>query len=564
MPILIKTGIIKYFGGSTMKKIPTFVLGHKNPDTDSICASIAYAELKKVLGDQDVVPVRLGELNKETKYILNYFEVEEPILIETVRAQVSDLDYYKEPFILQDRPIGEAWDTMMREDRRMIPVVDEKKNLMGLITMGDIAREIMQLEDINSIADYKPTLQNIITMLKADVIAGDLKRHKDSILGGNIILGLYPEQISNEVKTAKDIIIIWATEELLKASLNTVAHHIFIIGECKHEWLKYFKNIDKDKIILCAKHDAYNTIKLINNSIPVSSIMTTDNLIVFYETDYLADVKKTINSSRFRYFAILSEEGKVIGTFSRRHIVEAEKKKVIIVDHNEYLQSVHGLDEAEVLEIIDHHRVGDIQTSGPIMFRNEPVGSSSTIVASMYFEQNITPKKEIAGLLLSAIISDTLLFKSPASTLTDKIIAEKLSKIAKVNIDEYGFEMLRAGASIKGLSMKEIINIDYKEFNISGKKIFISQVCTTDPNQVFEIKEEMLELMNKMCKKGAFNFGGLMVTDILGSGTQFLFTGKDKELAKKAFGANLDSNIVFLPKVVSRKIEIIPPMSRYI
>lgn len=548
-----------------MKDATIYVFGHKNPDSDSICSAIAYAELKRKLGYEKAIAGRLGDINKETQYILDYFGVEMPALVESVRSQVSDMDYYKVRSVYPDTTIGRVWDIMMESQRRMLPVVDRvNEEFIGVISMGDIARVNMQIEDCSSISHYKPSIENLVDTLDACILAGDYEHHKKSVVSGNVIVGMAPDDITEPNPQEEDVIITRASLKCTKAALSTPAKYVFLIGECESDFTDDFSKLDKGRIVLCTKYDVCTTIKLINHSIPVSSIMKTKDIMYFYESDFFVEVKNAMIETRFRNFPILNESNKVIGTLSRRHIIDVDKKKVILVDHNEKAQSAHGLDEAEVLEIIDHHRVGDIQTGGPILFRNEPVGSSSTIVANVYFEHNIKPSKKIAGILLGAIISDTLLFKSPTCTTTDKLTAEKLAEIVGVNIEEFGLTMLKAGASMKGRSMKELLNTDFKEFNLSNRRFFVGQVYTTDLNQAFEIKDEMLDYMNQVCEDRAYDFGALMVTDILGTGTQLLYTGRVKEVVERAFNAEKDADVVFLSKVVSRKKEIVPVLSKFV
>lgn len=547
-----------------MKNSTIYVFGHKNPDTDSICAAISYAELKQKLGYTKATARRLGEINKETEYILDYFGVEKPELIESVRSQVSDMDYYEVPEIYPDMPIGDVWDIMLETERRMFPVVDrETKDFIGVISMGDIARVNMQIEDCGLLGHYKPTVDNIVSVMDANVLAGEYNLHKGAVITGKVSVAMSPDDIAEANPQSNDVIITRASAKCTRAALQTKAKYILLIGDCEDDFTGDFSKLDGNRIVLCTTNDVYTTIRLLNHSIPVSSIMKTKDIIYFYDSDYFVEVKNTMIETRFRYFPILNQDNKVIGTISRRHIIDVDKKKIILVDHNEKAQSAHGLEEAEVLEIIDHHNVGDVQTGKPILFRNEPVGCSSTIVANMYFEHNIKPSKKIAGLMLGAILSDTLLFKSPTCTMLDKLTAEKLAAIAGVDIETFGMDALKAGASMKGKTMKEILNVDYKEYHINNRKIFVSQVFTTDLDEALKIKDEMIKYMAAVCEDRQCDLGTLMVTDILGSGTQLLFSGKARDIAEKAFNVEKGESIIFLPKVVSRKKEIIPQLSKY-
>lgn len=547
-----------------MKDSTIYVFGHKNPDTDSICSAISYAELKQKLGYTKATARRLGDINAETKYILDYFGVEQPTLIESVRSQVSDMEYYEVPEIYPDMPIGDAWNAMLEAQRRMFPVVDrETKDFIGVISMGDIVRVNMQIEDCELLGQYRPTIDNIVSVLNAEVLAGKYKMHTGTVITGKVSVTMSPDDIAEADPQSDDVIITRASAKCTRAALNTKAKYIFLIGDCEEDFTGDFSKLDGNRIVLCTKNDVYTTIRLLNHSIPVSSIMKTKDIIYFYESDYFVEVKNTMIETRFRNFPILNQDNKVIGTISRRHIIDVDKKKIILVDHNEKAQSAHGLEEADVLEIIDHHNVGDVQTGKPILFRNEPVGCSSTIVANMYFEHNVKPSKKIAGIMLGAILSDTLLFKSPTCTMLDKMTAEKLAAIAGVEAEVFGMDALKAGASMDGKTMKEILNVDYKEYHLGSRKIFVAQVFTTDLDEALKIKDEMIEYMDIVCEDRQCDLGTLMVTDILGSGTQLLFSGKVHDIAEKAFNVEKGEKIIFLPKVLSRKKEIIPLISKY-
>lgn len=547
-----------------MKDSTIYVFGHKNPDTDSICSAISYAELKRKLGYTKITARRLGDINKETKFILDYFGIEQPELIESVRSQVSDMEYYEVPEIYPDMPIGDVWSIMLTTKRRMLPVVDrETKDFIGVISMGDIARVNMQIEDCGLLGHYKPTVDNIVSVLDAKVLAGKYNMHTGTVITGNVSVAMSPDDIEEANLQSEDVIITRASAKCTRAALETRAKYIFLIGNCEDDFTGDFSKLDGNRIVLCTKNDVYTTIRLLNHSIPVTSIMKTKDIVYFYETDYFVEVKSTMIETRFTNFPILDQDNKVIGTISRRHIIDVDKKKVILVDHNEKAQSAHGLEEADVLEIIDHHNVGDVQTGKPILFRNEPVGCSSTIVANMYFEHNVKLTKKIAGIMLGAILSDTLLFKSPTTTMIDKMTAEKLATIAGVDIEAFGMDALKAGASMKGKTMKEILNVDYKEYHLSNRKIFVSQVFTTDLDEALKMKDEMIKYMGSVCEDRQCDVGTLMITDILGSGTQLLFSGKASDIAEKAFNVDKGENIIFLPKVLSRKKEVIPLLSKY-
>lgn len=313
--------------------------------------------------------------------------------------------------------------------------------------------------------------------------------------------------------------------------------------------------------VISTPHDSFTASRLIVQSIPVNYVMAKDNLVSFSNDELAEDIKDIMTETRYSSYPVLDENNKVIGTISRYHLISNHKKKVIQVDHNERGQSVHGLEDAEILEIIDHHRVADIQTGNPIYFRNEPVGSTSTIVAKRFFENDITPSREAAGLLCSAIISDTLLFRSPTCTPQDIKICNQLAEIAGINPEEFAKEMFKAGTSLKGKTVDQIFNQDYKPFTIEEVKIGVAQVNTMDIEGFMPLKEEMLAYMNKKADENGLEVIMLLLTDIINEGSQILVAGKRPEIAEETFNVKLEDNTAFLPGVLSRKKQVIPPLT---
>ena len=316
--------------------------------------------------------------------------------------------------------------------------------------------------------------------------------------------------------------------------------------------------------VIVTQHDSFTASRLIVQSIPVGYVMVKENIVSFTTDDLVDDIKGIMTETRFRSYPVLDENGRVVGTVSRYHLISNHKKKVIQVDHNERGQSVDGLEDAEVVEIIDHHRVADIQTNNPIYFRNEPVGSTSTIVAKCFFENGIRPSRKAAGLLCGAIISDTLLFRSPTCTPQDKYICKKLSEIAGINIEEFAKEMFKAGTSLKGKTVEQIFNTDFKPFTIEGTKVGISQVNTMDIEGFMPLKEEMLNYMDQKAKEAGLEMVMLLLTDILNEGSEILVTGAKPEIVEKAFKVTLKDKGAFLPGVLSRKKQVVPPITNAI
>jgi manganese-dependent inorganic pyrophosphatase len=314
-------------------------------------------------------------------------------------------------------------------------------------------------------------------------------------------------------------------------------------------------------VIIITPHDTFTAARLINQSIPIKHVMSTENLISFNIDDFIDEIKDIMLQTRYRSYPVVDDNYKIRGFISRYHLISRNKKKVILMDHNEKAQSVNGIEEADILEIIDHHRVADIQTGKPIVFRNEPVGSTSTIVANIFIDSGIRPAKKIAGILCSAIISDTVNFKSPTSTYVDKITAERLAEIAGVHLDELATQIFKAGTSLVGRTPEEIFYQDYKDFNLGKYKIGIGQVITSDTENIDELKKELIPYMNRLCKERSYNLVMLLMTDIIREGSEVIFAGENKEILQKAFKVDVSKDSVYLPGVISRKKQVIPPLS---
>ena len=531
-----------------------YVLGHKNPDTDSICSAIAYAELKRKLG-LNAIPGRLGDANQETKFVLEYFDVQMPELIETVKKQVSDLNMDAIHSLSPQIPIKTTWNIMNKTNLKSLPVVDENEKLIGIVTLSDITKKYMDAVDQNIIAVSKTPLQNIAETLEAKIVSGD---QKDYCTTGKIhILAAEPSQLNSFIEKG-DIVIAGNRPESVTRAIELGANCMILT--CCNEVDELIINIAKQHscILMITKMDTFTTARLINQSIPIGYVMTTNDIIKFDWDDFVEEVKDIMLSTRYRSYPVVDSCNKVMGFVSRYHVISQHKKKVILVDHNEKSQTVQGIEEAEILEIIDHHRLGDIQTGNPILFKNEPVGSTATLVANMYFDAGITPSKKMAGIMCSAILSDTLKFKSPTCTYLDKVTAEKLAEIANLEIESYAMQMFKEGSTLKGKTPEEILNTDFKEFVFDKNRIGIGQVYTIDIESAKEMRESTLSYMSTICKDRNYGLIVLLITDILNQGSELLFVGSLKDIIGKAFEIQPNENSVYLPGVVSRKKQVIP------
>lgn len=539
-----------------------YVTGHKNPDSDSICAAYGYAEFKNKTSNLPALPVRLGNVNAETQFILDYFGVKAPRLLETVKLKVEDLNFDTIKPIKAGYSLRMAWNIMRDNHIKSLPVVDDNGTLIGILSISNLTSAYMDIDGNDILAKSKTSIDNILDTLSASSI---YINEECKIFKGKInVTAMQPESLK-EIIDEGDIAIVGDRPDVQEALIDIKTSLIIITGSHELAGNLLSKAKENGVTIISTPHDSFTASRLLMQSIPVSYVMAEKDLISFSKDDLVEDIKDIMAETRFNSYPVVDEDGKVIGTVSRYHLISNHKKKVIQVDHNERGQSVDGLEEAEVVEIIDHHRVADIQTSNPIFFRNEPLGSSSTIVAKSYFEHNITPSREVAGLLCGAIISDTLLFKSPTCTEQDKDICNKLAEIAGISsLEEFAKDMFKAGTSLKGKSVSEIFNQDFKPFTMGEVKVGVAQVNTMDIEGFMPLKDEMLSFMQSEVDKKGYNVVMLLLTDILTEGSQVLVAGERYDYVEKTFNVELKDSMAFLPGVLSRKKQVIPPLTNVV
>lgn len=540
-----------------MKNI-IYITGHRNPDTDSICSAIAYAEFKNKTGKIPATPIRLGEINRETQFILNYFNVEEPELVTTVKTQISDLDIDIVAPISPDISLKMAWSIMKKNDIKTLPVIDENERLAGVASVSNLASSYLDIWDNSILAKSNTTLENILDTLSAKCVYKPEEAFK--ITGKIIVAAMHPDSTKSVIEPG-DIAICGDREDSQHLIISSKASLVIITGNHSptDEIIKLAKT--HNCTIIITPFDTFTASRLITQSIPISYVMTKKNVMSFNTEDFVDEIKDIMLETRYRSYPVIDENNKVIGSVSRYHLISQNRKKVILLDHNEKTQSVLGLEDAEILEIIDHHRIADVQTGLPIYFRNEPVGSTSTIVASIFFENGIRPSKSAAGLLCAAIISDTLLLKSPTATIVDELTLKRLAQIANLNVGEFAKEMFKAGTSLEGKTAKEIFYQDFKTFSLNNFKIGVSQVGTMYIEGFDPLKDDMMNLMNKKAKESGFDLILLMLTDILNGGSVLIVAGEHKEIISKAFNVTLTNNSVYIPGIVSRKKQVIPPIT---
>ena len=539
-------------------KDTVFVIGHKNPDTDSICSAIAYAEFKRKSG-MAAVAKRLGTLNRETEFVLKYFGVEAPDYLYTVKTQISDISIDVAFPVTPDISIKTTWSIMKANGIKTIPVVDTDKVLLGVVTVSDITGEYMDAHENRTIASTETPLKSIVETLNAEILCGGQEDFDTT--GSVIIAATDPNDINEYVKPGDIVITGNRSDSQLKsveAGANCMIITCGIIPE--PEILELARQ--KRCVLLLTPFDTFTTARLINLSIPAGAIMSSANIVKFNRHDYIDDIQEKMIKTRYRSYPVVDDHNKIKGFISRYHLISRNKKRVILVDHNEISQTVNGIEEAEILEIIDHHRLGDIQTIQPIFIQNEPLGSTSTIIANKYFEYGINPTKNIAGILCAAILSDTINFKSPTSTAKDQSTALKLAGISGIrDLGDFARQMFKEGASLKGKTPDEIFYQDFKEYVFAGRRIGMGQIFTIDQDSFGEIKRYMMDYMKNLCAMKNYHLLMLFVTDVLEEGSLVLCVGDEISLIEKTFGVSPIENSAYLPGIVSRKKQVIPMIS---
>jgi len=534
-----------------------YITGHKNPDTDSICAAIAYAELKRRLGI-NAEARRLGEINRETEFVLDYFNVPVPEILTTVKTQVSDLDIDVVNPASPDISIRTAWMIMQKNNIKVIPVVDEYDRLIGIVTLSDITNKYLNIMESGIIASSKTPLRNIIETLNARLLCGSPESF--NVTGKVVIAAMTPDEMDPFIEHG-DVVIAGNRKDSQLKALELGAGCIILTCGCEADKDVLDVAGEKNCVILTTPNDTFTAAMLINQSIPIGYVMSSKDIISFNIDDFVDDIKDKMLQTRFRSYPVVDDNNRVKGFISRYHLISRRKKRLILLDHNEVNQTVDGIDQAEILEVIDHHKVGDIQTKNPIYFRNEPLGSTSTIISNLYFENGIRPSRNIAGILCAAIISDTLKFKSPTCTYADIAAAKRLASFCGIDIDKFANAMFKAGSSLKGKTPKEILGNDFKSFNIGKYKIGIGQINTMDAESIHEMRHEIISFMEETCDSGDYNLLMLLVTDILKEGSEVLYAGKEQWLIEKAFNVELKNGCVYLPGIVSRKKQVVPLLS---
>ena len=541
----------------------TLVLGHRNPDTDSICSAICYAGFKHQLTGENYEPCRAGNVNPETQYVLDYFKLKAPRLVENVKTQVKDIEIRKTKGVSRGISLKNAWGLMQENNVVTLPCVTEEGLLEGVITIGDITKSYMNLYDSSIISKACTKYANILDTLEGSMVVGDSEAYFDR--GKVLIAAANPDLMENYIEK-HDLVILGNRYESQLCAIEMEAGCIIV---CEGAGVSLtIRKLAQERgcTVITTPYDTYTAARLINQSMPISYFMKTEKLITFDTDDFIDDIKDVMASKRFRHFPVLDKEGKYKGLISRRNLLGARGKNVILVDHNERGQAVDGIENANILELIDHHRLGTVETVGPVFFRNQPLGCTATIIFQMYREQGLEIDKTIAGLLCSAIISDTLLFRSPTCTPMDRAAAVSLAEMAGIKLDEFANQMFEAGSELKGKSDAEILYLDFKKFSAGKTNFGVGQINSLNAEELGKLKNRMLPFMEKAREDEGLDMLFFMLTNILTETTELLCVGQGAaQVVADAFHVG-DANeelkqTATLPGVVSRKKQLIPALT---
>ena len=541
------------------KKRTTYVVGHKNPDTDSICSAIAYANLKNILsnGDQIYIAGRAGAMNPETEFVLKKFGAEAPQYISHVMTQVRDMEIRETKGVSGSMSLKRAWE-MMRDLGVVTLPVTEGDKLKGLISITDIATAYMDVYDNKMLATAAASYKNILDTLDGEMAVGSEEGYFDK---GEVVIATANPDILEDYIHEGDMVVLGNRYESQLCAIEMKASALILSMDAKVSLTIRKLAEERGCRIITTPYDTFTVARLLNQSMPISYFMKSDNLVTFNIKDKTEDIKEIMGKKRHRDFPVLDKEDRYIGMISRRNLMNVQKKKLILVDHNEESQAVNGIEFADIQEIIDHHRLGSLETLGPVFFRNEPVGCTATILYRIYKENNVEITKQIAGLLCSAIISDTLMYRSPTCTSIDRAAAEQLAEIADINIEEYAKEMFAAGSNLGNKTADEIFYQDFKRFTVGDLKFGVGQINSMNEDELIALKEKILPFMKQVDAGVDAIF--FMLTDILNESTEMLFYGKRaKQMLEEAYllGAEnfKDEGSCTVRNVVSRKKQVIP------
>lgn len=536
-----------------------YVSGHRNPDTDSICSAIAYSYLLNATHKYNAVPVRLGEINRETEYVLKRFGVEHPVLLKTVKQKVEDLNYDKVTVFSKDLTLKTAWFLLKQQNLKSAPILDEHGQLLGLLSTSNIIEGYMDQWDSEVLKKAKTPVENVIDTLEANVI---YLNESLKVVEGDIHIAAMSGSEAKKRIHENDVVIVGGDRSDDLEELISVKPSLIVLTGSLTADENVVKKCEEQGIsIISTPFNTYQTSQQIVQAIPVEYVMIKGDIKTFSTDDTLDYMKEVMSETRYRGYPVIDLNNRCVGSISRFALLKGLRKKVILVDHNERGQSIPGVEEADILEIVDHHRVADIQTVGPLLFRGEPLGSTATIVTKIFDELDVEMPSHIAGLLLGAVVSDTLLFKSPTCTPVDTKIAKKLAEIAGVDIQEFAMEMFKAGTSLVGKTVDEIFNQDFKKFSFDNLQVGVAQVNSMDIEGFLPYKKDMLDYMNKFAEDNNLEFTLLLLTDIINANSEIFVGGPRPELVEKAFNVQLTECQGTLAGVISRKKQVVPAIT---
>ena len=541
------------------EKRPVYIIGHKNPDTDSICSAISYATLKNKLHGGGFFAARAGQLNQETQYILNFFHTPAPQYIGDVMTQVRDIEIRKTAGVSEDISLKKAWNMMRELEVVTLPVTTEDGKLSGLITIGDIATAYMDVYDNRILSTAGTSYQNILETLEATMLVGD---EGATYTKGEVIIAAANPDVMEDYIHEGDMVILGNRYETQLCAIEMGAACIVVCMGAKVSRTIQKLAQERGCSIIVTPYETFTAARMINQSMPISHFMKRNHLTTFRLSERTEDIKKVMGEKRHRDFPVLDENNNYVGMISRRNLINLRKKQLILVDHNEESQTVDGIEYADILEIIDHHRIGTLQTLEPVLFRNQPVGCTSTIIYQIYRENDVEIPKNIAGLLMAAIVSDTLMFRSPTCTEVDRRAAENLSKICGIDIEEFASDMFAAGSDLSSKEPKEVFEQDMKKFEVSDIHFSVSQINSMNAIELKEIKEKLVPYLEEAFPSLGLDMAYVMLTNIVREGTELLCFGeRAREIARQAFQLQESEGDVKLKGLVSRKKQLIPSLA---
>ncbi len=538
------------------RKRPVFVIGHKNPDTDSICSALAYADLKRRLTGEDYIAARAGNLNEETQYIVERFGITPPVFLKDVGTQVRDIEIRETPGVSENISLKKAWTLMKDLNVVTLPITDENNFLTGLINIGDITKSYMEVYDSRILSNAHTKYRNIIETLEAEMLVGDPEEY---FTEGKVLIAAANPDLMESYIEPHDLVILGNRYESQLCAIEMNADCIIVCeGASVSMTIKKLAE-EKNCVIISTPHDTYTVARLMNQSMPISYFMKRHGLTTFHMDDFTDQIKEVMAKKRYRDFPILGHDGSYVGMISRRNLLNSARKQVIMVDHNEKSQAVDGIENAEILEIIDHHRLRSVETISPVFFRNQPLGCTATIVYQMYQEAGIELDKQTATLLCCAIISDTLMYRSPTCTAVDKAAGEALAKIAGINVQKLAGDMFRAGSNLSSKETSEIFEQDFKTFVMNDITFGVGQVNSMNQEELVELKQRLYPYMEEQLKQSGLQMLFFMLTDIVQESTELLYVGSNaQELIRDAMGVEPSGDSFILKGVVSRKKQLIP------